>query len=78
MIANRKPHHATQTMSQPSLPTETRVLKIDDGEPGTILNGFAFDPGTGEWTEYEVVTQYGIERWKREEFVLFSDLPNTD
>jgi len=49
-------------MNQPSLPSETRVLNTNDGEPGTILNGFTYDPSTGEWTEYEVVTQYGIER----------------
>jgi len=65
-------------MNQRSLPTETRVLNTNDGEPRTILNGFTYDPSTGEWTEYEVVTQYGIERWKRDEFVLFSDLPSAD
>ena len=65
-------------MNQPALPTETRVLNTNDGEPGTILNGFTCDPSTGEWTEYEVVTQYGIERWQRDEFVLFSDLADAD
>ena len=55
------------------LPTETRVLKTTDGEPGLILGGFAFDPASG-WTEYEVATRYGIERWLRTEFVVMSDL----
>jgi hypothetical protein len=60
-------------MNQSSLPSETRVLNIRDGEPGTILNGFTHDPSTDEWTEYEVVTQYGIERWQRRDFILFSE-----
>ena len=55
------------------LPTETRVLKTSDGEPGSILGGFAFDPASG-WTEYEVATQYGIERWLRTDFVPLSEL----
>ena len=65
-------------MNQPALPAETRVLNTDDGEPGTILNGFTYDPSAGQWTEYEVVTQYGIERWQRRDFVLVSDLPDTE
>jgi hypothetical protein len=64
-------------MNQPSLPGETRVLNVHDGEAGTILNGFTFDPNTGEWTEYEVVTQYGIERWQRSDFILFSEIEET-
>ena len=55
------------------LPTETRVLKTTDGEPGSILGGFAYDPVSG-WTEYEVATRYGIERWLRRDFVLMSEL----
>jgi hypothetical protein len=51
----------------------TRVLNTNDGEPGTIMNGFSFDPETG-WYEYEVETQYGIERWLRSDIVLFSEL----
>jgi len=65
-------------MNQPSLPAETRVLNTNDGEPGTILNGFTFDPSMGEWTEYEVVTQYGIERWQRSDFILFSELEDAN
>ena len=61
-------------MYAPSLPAETRVLNTNDGEPGTILNGFTYDPATGEWTEYEVVTQHGIERWQRSDFILFSEM----
>jgi len=64
-------------MNQPSLPAETRVLNTYDGEPGSILNGFTFDPSTGEWTEYEVVTQFGIERWQRSDFILFSEMEET-
>ena len=55
------------------LPTETRVLKTSDGEPGSILGGFAFDPASG-WTEYEVATRYGIERWMRSDMILMSEL----
>jgi len=65
-------------MNQPSLPAETRVLHTNNGEPGTILNGFTFDPSTGEWTEYEVVTQYGIERWQRSDFILFSEFEDAN
>jgi hypothetical protein len=65
-------------MNPPALPTETRVINTEDGESGVILDGFTWEPSTGEWTEYEVVTQYGIERWKRDDFVLASDLQNTD
>lgn len=54
------------------LPAGTRVLNTSDGEPGTILNGFAFDPALG-WTEYEVETRYGIERWQRGDFILFAE-----
>jgi hypothetical protein len=55
------------------LPGGARVLNTNDGEPGTILNGFSFDPATG-WFEYEVETQYGIERWLRSDFVLMSEI----
>ena len=65
-------------MNQPSLPAETRVLNITDGEPGTILNGFTYDPSEGGWTEYEVVTQNGIERWQRSDFILFSEFEDTN
>ena len=60
-----------------ALPTGTPVLNTTDGEPGTIMNGFSHDEA-GEWTEYEVATDYGIERWKREDFILLSDLPDAD
>ena len=65
-------------MSQAPLPAETRVLNTADGETGTIMNGFTYDPATGEWTEYEVATDYGVERWKREDFIVLSDLPDAD
>jgi hypothetical protein len=55
------------------LPNGTPVLNTDDGEAGTILNGFAFDPASG-WTEYEVATQYGIERWERSDKIPISEL----
>ena len=61
-------------MNKPYVPGETKVLNVQDGEAGTILNGFTFRPSTGEWTEYEVVTQYGIERWQRSDFILFSEI----
>jgi hypothetical protein len=60
------------------LPTETKVLLTTDGEPGTILNGITFDPATGEWTEYEVQTARGIERWYRRDFVLMAEIEQKD
>ena len=70
MTTNLSPKHA--------LPAETRILNTNDGESGTILNGFAFDPTTGEWTEYEVVTNHGIERWERKDFIPFSEFNNNN
>lgn len=58
---------------KPPLPQGLRVLHTGDGEPGHILNGIAFDPEVG-WTEYEVTTGYGIERWQRRDFVLFNEI----
>lgn len=55
------------------LPNGTQVLNTDDGETGNIMNGFAFDPACG-WTEYEVATQYGIERWERSNMIPMSEL----
>lgn len=61
-------------MPAPSLPNGTKVLNTEDGEVGSVINGFAFDRATGEWTEYEIATAYGIERWSRGDFVLMSEL----
>jgi hypothetical protein len=61
------------TATNDYLPNGTNVLNTDDGEVGTILNGFAFDPGIG-WTEYEVVTRYGFERWQRDGMIPMSEL----
>ena len=55
------------------IPGGTRVLNTTDAEPGVVMNGFSYDPETG-WYEYEVETQYGIERWTRGNFVLMSEL----
>lgn len=55
------------------VPCGTRVLNTDDGEVGSVLNGFAYDPRTSAWTEYEVATQYGIECWERSQFILLSE-----
>lgn len=63
--------HATP--NQP-LPGGTRVLNTNDGEPGSILNGYGWDTRTGEWNEYEVETQYAKEIWKRNEFVLLDEI----
>jgi hypothetical protein len=60
------------------VPGGTRVLNTADGEPGWIVNGFSFDPDHGGCTEYEVETEYGIERWKRTDFILFSEFEQTD
>jgi len=54
------------------LPNGTRVLNTNDGEPGTIMNGYAFDGA--RWTEYEVETRYGVERWQRRDFLLMSEI----
>ena len=56
----------------PDVPAETKVLNTTDGEPGSILNAFSCDPEVG-WYEYEVVTRYGVERWLRKDFILFSE-----
>lgn len=69
------------TTNQPNhehLPTGTRVLNTTDGEAGVIMNGLAFDPECGGWTEYEVETREGIERWQRTDFVLFAELEDTN
>lgn len=50
----------------------TRVLNTNDGEPGAILNGFSFGPEG--CCEYEVQTQYGIERWRRSDFIAMPDV----
>ena len=64
-------HHPAPTAAKPALPCETVVLNTTDGERGTILNGFAYQ--NGAWIEYEVVTQYGIERWQCRDFVPMSE-----
>ena len=62
------------TKGQPAyVPHGTKVLNTTDGEAGSIVNGFSHDPELG-WYQYEVETQYGIERWLRKDFVLMSEL----
>jgi len=63
------------TTNQPYayLPNGTHVLNNNDGEPGWIMNGFSYDPELG-WYEYEVETQYGVERWLRNDMELMSEL----
>ena len=63
-------------MASDYLPNGTPVLNTTDGETGTIMNGFAFDPACG-WTEYEVETNYGIERWQRSDMIPMSELEQT-
>jgi len=60
--------------ANPYLPNGTRVLNTADGEPGLIINGFTQDATIGEWVEHEVETAYGIEVWKRTDFILFSEM----
>ena len=50
------------------IPGGTRVINTNDGEGGTVLN--AYDTAGAE---YEVETAYGIERWRRDEFVTFAE-----
>lgn len=66
------PAKPTPNAPTPSLPAGTKVFKTSDCEPGIILNGSAYDPAAGEWTEYEVATHSGVERWQRRDFILFS------
>jgi hypothetical protein len=67
----------TATSTPAYLINGTRVLNTHDGEPGTIVNGFAFDSQAG-WIEYEVATRYGVERWLRTDFVLMSELETAE
>jgi len=60
--------------TQEPIPGGTRVLNTNDGELGTIMNGFTQYIDTGEWVEYEVETDYGIEVWDRKDFVLWSQI----
>jgi len=55
------------------LPNGTKVLNTEDGEPGWVVNGFTIDE-TGKWVEYEVETAYGIERRRRDQFVLMNEI----
>jgi hypothetical protein len=59
------------------LPAGTRVLNTTDGEPGIILNGLAFDLALG-WTEYEIETQHGIERWQRADMALMVEFDDDE
>ncbi len=60
------------------MPNGTKVMNTQDAEPGTIVNGFTFDRVTREWTEYEVETAYGIDRWQCSDFVLMSAIEAID
>lgn len=53
-----------------ALPLATRVLNTTDGEPGLVLKVSGTDDRTGACTEYSVVTQYGIERWKTSDVLV--------
>ena len=67
----------TATNRHEHLSTGTRVLNTNDGEPGVIMNGFAFDPTAGG-TEYEVETQHGIERWQRADMALMMEFEDDE
>lgn len=54
------------------VPGGTRVLNTEDGEPGTVMNGYAKEGNN--WTEYEVETRDGIEIWRRDQFVLMAEI----
>ena len=64
----------TQTNNDalPYVPSGTRVLNTTDGKPGTVMNGFAYDQRG--WTEYEVVTADGIERWQRGDLIRLDEM----
>lgn len=59
------------------LPAGTRVLNTNDGDLGVIQNGSAFDPKLG-WTEYEVETQSGTERWEREDISVLIEFDDDE
>lgn len=62
----------TNATNTTALPAGTRLISTDDGEPGTIMNGYATG-ANGEWTEYEVATDYGIEIWKATDFITLDE-----
>jgi hypothetical protein len=67
------PPMTTNHHISPALPVGTRVLNTGDGESGTVHAAYARN-AAGDWTEYEVVTQYGIEKWQRAGFVLLDEV----
>ncbi|MFM9994231.1 MAG: hypothetical protein ACKVU4_00350 [Phycisphaerales bacterium] len=50
------------------LPGGTRVISLLDGEDGHVMNPF-----DNAGIEYEVMTEYGIERWMRADFITFAE-----
>ena len=60
-------NNGTAATSGP-VPAGTRVINVRDGQDGSVLG--AYDT-TG--AEYEVETAYGIEVWKRADFVTFAE-----
>ena len=67
------PQSAQACIAKEAIATETAVRNTTNHKCGLILSGFTFDTQTGDWTEYEVITQDGIERWQRHDFVLMSE-----
>ena len=65
------------TNEQEHLPAGTRVLNTTDGEHGVILDGFALEPATG-WTEYDVETQHGIERWHQADIAAMMEFEDDE
>ena len=78
METNPRNQNAKETKMNASIMNGTKVLNTNDAEQGTIHSAVAYAPATGEWTEYEVVTTYGIERWQRSDFVLMSEIETQD
>jgi hypothetical protein len=70
--AAHDPNHQP-TADRPALPAGTGVLNTEDGERGSVLNGYATD-ATGGWCEYEVVTAAGIEIWARKDLLTDAEL----
>jgi hypothetical protein len=63
-------------MTTSTIPGGTKVLNTSDGQPGTILNGFAGREDA--WSEYEVETADGIETWKAGEIVRMDEIKTGD
>ena len=71
-VADATGNAAMHASTTSNLESGTEVLNTTDGEPGTVLGAYAGRPGA--WTEYEVVTAYGIEIWRADQMATFDEI----